>query len=340
MQIILSILLVISSVSQPTEESVARVVVSKDSLSFWIPIEDHESLWRWNSLPAGRDEHEWIFNIPLKESIFPLKEGEAHFAVIQKSLGPPDWVGKIKELLENCMVYFWVTNAESGEMFHKSKIKTFIIPNYAPGLISFTLDIPFYVELIARQRPEIITLQGFDSNGEVYNKTVVVNNQRDPKEEVARNIIGPFSADEYAIYQTVLDRMFNFRKLIRSRQAIYILSPTFHKKIDTYEQNNVKVLKADSVTCNNYFANRVIASDLTSLSKLGFSVINEDSFYTKFKHVDKTGFYKVRLSRIGFGNNNTQALVFFIHAGEGEVVLLEKLNGEWLVTRRVTIWQI
>lgn len=344
MQILLSFLLLFTTDPQTAADSGAVAIVSKDSLSFRIPAYDANDVWKWNALPKGTFEYEWVFDIPVNERTSPPKNRIGHFAVIQESLGPPIVYGDLSELINNSKIYFWVTEEQPGEVSIIRKMDTFVKPTYENGVIKFTFHQPTWVESVTRYRPEVMTLRGCYADGKKYEEPVSVINLKDPREQKARSISGPFTADEYAIYQTVIDRALKEAKRYQPQLKIFIMNPSFCKDLFSNEENNLKVLKADDDTVADYLKKRTVESDLSSLEALGYFVLSTEAFYlTRGVGMDRDAMCGVRVSRIGFNSNRTQAIIYCGHfcvrgSSEGEGIFLKKLNDEWLIERRVTFF--
>jgi hypothetical protein len=344
MQILLSILFFFVGAPEYNADVSAMAIVSKDSLSFRIPARDINDVWKWNALPNGTFEHQWVIDIPVGEWGHEQKKMVAHFAVIQESQGPPIIHGDLSDLLADSKVYFWATEKETGAMYHVRKIDTFVKPTYKNGTIGFTLHRLGWVEPITRFRPETMTVRGYYANGTTYEDPVAVINVKDPREREARSISGPFSPEEYAIYQTVVDRTLHDARRHQPNLKIVILNSAFCQEPYSNERQNLKVLNADDDSVADYLEKRTMEADLTSLKALGYHVWSAESYnFEKRAEGPKTTMCSVRLSRIGFNSTVTQAIVYCGHscgalAGKGEAILLEKMNDEWLVSGRVMLW--
>ena len=189
-----------------------------------------------------------------------------------------------------------------------------------------------------------MTLRGFYADGRTYEDPVTVINLKDPREQKARSISGPFTADEYAIYQTVIDRVLQETRRHQPQLKIFIMNPSFCKDLFSNEENNLKVLNADDDTVADYLAKRIVETDLSSLEALGYSVLTTEAFYlTRGVGMDRDSMCGVRVSQIGFNSDRTQAIIYCGHfcvdrSSEGEGIFLKKLNDEWLIERHVTFF--
>jgi hypothetical protein len=335
MRTFIGFVLVVMIASSPTAAQEATAVVSKDSLEFRIPVPDAVSEWEWNLLPRGTVEHEWVFDISVKQPAkWPFDVGltTIHFGIIQESAGPPAVRGDLSKLLMHSGAYFWAAQEHDGTALPDGAPDLGVSPRYDGGAIRLVIRRRYQVEFMVRLRPEEMTLRGVRVDGSRYEEAVAVINSRDPREAEARAISGPFSPDEYAIYQTVIDRAFHDAMIKFS-----VLNPSVDAGLFSDMDGNIQGLRAADETLADYVKKRSMQTDLMSLTTLGYHIVDS-------KHVDgRERVCSVRVSRIGFNAAGDQALLYCDHScgsltGEGEVILLEKVDGEWRVMRRVGLW--
>jgi hypothetical protein len=348
MQTTIVLLLVLATSSAPAPEKVPSALVSKDSLVFEFSVRDVQALWERNARPKGTIEHEWVFDIPLRQpATWPFNvEGltHVHFGVTQESAGPPVIRGDLSGLIENSTFRFWATSNQEDVVPVPRRLATGAKPGYSDGTVRLVVRWRFPVEFMTRLRPAEMTLRGVRADGSAYEEAVVVNNVRDPREALARTIVGPFSPDEYAIYQAVIDRAFHNAMIHDPDLKSSLLNPSVDAGLFSDMDSNVQALGAADDTLADYLKKRSTVSDLVSLTALGYDVVESEAFQTERKSATAAERRcSVRVSRIGFNAAGDQALLYCDHScgglsGEGEAILLDRVDGEWRVTRRVGLW--
>jgi hypothetical protein len=326
---LLCLIFLLVSASSPAAAAGPTAIVSKDSLVFEIPLRDVDAEWEWNRLPKGSAEHEWVFEIPM--------EGTSYVGVVQVSGGPPAVRGELKDLIARAGVYFW----GGGGDLDLRQSNAFVQPTFNQGVVRVVFYRQNWVEHVVRRRPGAMILRGGFPDGSRYQERVTVLNQRDPREEMARAVRGPFSPDEYAIYQTVIDRIFSDRPLqLRGRYQLdldFVLARRSETGgIFPGEREYPRRLGAHEDTVEDYLEKRTMQGDLKSLAALGYNVMENPGD-------TGNGRCSVRVSLIGFNEARDQAILYCEHScggltAEGEAICLEKVSGEWLVTWRALLW--
>lgn len=350
MRIFLGLILVLAADAPRAADRGAIAIVSKDSVVFHIPVQDTEQVWEWNAAPRGTVEHQWLIRMPVgRQSGWPM-EGNSYFAVVQESDGPPVVRGSVRELLAKSRLLAWVVRDGDGPPSVDENTETFIKPTYKDGAIRFALYQQTRVDRINRMRPANFTVQGVRAGGAEYKGPVVVSHLEDPREQLARTVSGPFTPDEYAIYQTVIDRAFNSgfnaSKRYHADLDFFVLTPSTSSGPGPKEAQSIKILGAGEDTQRDYLARRFDGVDMASLAGIGYRVLDADTMYARQEKASQERQpwpHSVRVSVIGFNEPRDQALVYVETStgnlgGEGAVIRLDKVDGEWLVTWRVGLW--
>lgn len=298
--------------------------VSKDTVSISVPLRHADSTFHWNVAPARTAEHSWIIDID-------LPKGPYRIGVVQCSQGPPAESGTLEDLLLHASVMDWQFAAFNGPLEAGR-------PVFENGSLRLVVTRPEMVQRICRQQPRHFVLRTRVHGEPERRQIVAVTLQRDPGEAAARRIVGPFSADTYAVYQTILARSRN-----RARGPFYLLTPVVHGKLYPNEELALSFLEADDETREAYLHNRTLSATLSSLVALHFSVVERDSFLAAHTpgRRDSLVFFS-SVSRIGFNEFHTQALVYGAYGStQGEftscVYFLEKVEGQWLISRSFEI---
>ncbi|HEX5130988.1 MAG TPA: hypothetical protein VFX92_00725 [Candidatus Krumholzibacteria bacterium] len=353
--LIVLIFLLVAAAPRAAERE-ATAIVSKDSLVFQFTVPDVGARWERNNLPKGTMENvHWVFDFQVPEPVtWPFSEpSAAYFAIFRRSAGPPAEFGDLAELLEDSRVLFSLeTDDGDAETALTTKtVRSTCYPGWETSSRTVCLgararvlvDDYYLVEMMARLRPEAMTLKGIRADGSTYEEAVIVQNLRDPREAKARTIAGPFSPDEYAIYQTVIDHAFG-RHSFEPGQEVLILNPSVDAALFHTPTNLQELLLANDETLDDFMQKRSIKTDLASLTALGHDVADA----AKTDAERRTGQIShwpctVRVSRVGFNSAGDQALLYCDYGkgnlgGEGVLILLDRVEGEWRITRRVSLW--
>jgi hypothetical protein len=341
MRILIGLMLVVPACVPGAAERDATAIASKDSVVFHIPIQDRDAVWEWNKQPHGTVEHEWVIRMPIGRSVGWSIEGTFFIAVVQTSEGPPAVNGSVSELIKHSRVVRRVIPSDDRKEFD-----TFIHPTYHDGVIRVAFYQDWHVEKINRQRPADFRLQGARADGSEYHGAVHVTHLKDSREQLAREVLGPFTPDEYAIYQTVIDRAFfsdfNAGTLYPTERNVFLLNPSTHNGPLQGEESQIKILGVSDEATRDYVTKRSVNADMSSLATMGYRVADADTLYAQRREGEPWK-RSVRVSAIGFNHTRDQALVYVEPsagglASHGEVIRLDKVDGEWLVTMRVLLW--
>jgi hypothetical protein len=193
-------------------------------------------------------------------------------------------------------------------------------------------------------------LHGVRVDGSEYDVPVRVTNLEDPREGAARAIPGPFTPDEYAIYQTVIDRAFNpsFDNSTHYQADLdfLLLIRSTHNGPLEREGKLIMILGASDDAMRDYLAQRSVNANMSSLAAMGYRMVDADTLRAQRDRAmrERTPWPRsVGVSLIGFNGARDQALVYVETStgnlgGKGEVIRLDKVDGEWLPTWRVELW--
>ncbi len=347
MRILIGPILLLAACSAPATDPVATAIVSKDSVVIHITVKDHDAVWEWNKQPEGTVEHQWVVRMPIRKSEGWPFDGDYHVAVVQTSSGPPVLQGDVKDLIKNGRVTAWVIKNGDRPSGDTEGYSAHVKPTYEAGAIRFAFYRGMYVEQIKRTRHAGFRMRGVRADGSEYEGSVRVTNLKDPREQAARTISGPFTPDEYAIYQTIIDRAFDtLPELVGSRPDFVLVSPSADAEPRQTEIDHVKGLGASDDAVRNYLEKRSVKTDMSSLAAIGYRIIDADTLSAQLGWAMRQGkpwIWHVGVSLIGLNNARNLALVYMYRSsgnlgGDGHVICLNKVDGEWLVTRRVMLW--
>lgn len=347
--IFLSSILLFAACSPPASEIVATAIVSKDSVIIDVPVQNHDSVWTWNTQPKDTIDHRWVVLMMAEKSMGRSLEGAFFIGLVHRSAGYPAVSGTVEELVDASRIVTWAVGEgkDGGESPHW--FDTAIRPTYHDGVIRIPIYHWRHVERLNRYRPAKFRFLGVRADGSEYKGGVRVTNLKDPREQIARAISGPFTPDEYAIYQTVIDRAFRSpieRTRYPTATKFYVLNPSTHTGPFRGEPSQIENLGASDDVVQDYLAKRSAAADMSSLAAMGYRVMDADTLYAQRRNEMGRGMpwkLSVRVSAIGFNSWRNQALVYVETSsgnlgGEGFVVRLNKVAGEWLITDRVSLW--
>ncbi|HEX5130986.1 MAG TPA: hypothetical protein VFX92_00715 [Candidatus Krumholzibacteria bacterium] len=296
-----------------TAGPVPSAIVSKDSLAFEIP------------LPEGVAIDAWDIRISRYDRL-----GEKSFGTARITVGPESETG------DRHIICTWTRDRESAPPIQVSARTTFSVDN---DVIRFTFKGPEMVERVTRIRPMHAALRGVGVDGAPYERRLTVTYLRDPREAQARKISGPFSADEYAIYQIVIDRAC-LRLGSEQKVPFVVVTPTTDLRVFTAPQLDLyfEILGVDEDTAADVVSRRSTEADLSSLTQLGYEVTTLEAYM----QWHKSGWngrgepYRraVYVSAIGFNHSRTQAIIYVNNSNESDILRLDKVNGQWHETGR------
>ena len=313
----------------PVDEAIA--FVSVDSLYFWIPVDSGDTTWAWNVAAEGMWDHLWTIDVP-----FPDRKFTVHFSMGRKSDGGAEAHGTFQEMAASAQFYWWSTDDETGAWIQQPwSIGQLEVRDNGVYLIpwqSAFVDIMF-----AYVKPPgyfaTLNLERRSAGRATTHEPVHFDYAPDDAQLDARDISGPLSPDEYAIYDVVFTRHAReFR-----RDPLFLLTPSLggeRFREDTFQ--NVFVLDVDTETIDAFFDASEEKVDLAALGEVGYHILDARA------EPRPAGDF-IRAAPIGFGNKKTEALVYVVLycgnlCGEGVVFHLKKLDGYWIVTQSVLIW--
>lgn len=311
---ILIVLILLLAAPAAAAERVPTAVVSKDSVVFRVP--------------ATSLDERWEIRVPVRMADGWAADGIAYFSIYDYEV--PEFLRKNGVAAERQIDFTWTGDTSTCRF-------PFVTPVLEDGAVVVTLT----GERFSRLRPLSATLHGARPDGVAYQAPFVVKYQDDPREAQARALSGPFSADEYAVYQTVIDRVRNDGDT--GVRDFLLLSPTNALLVDRAQEAWVVIepvmlhafaeLRANDDTVADYVDNWPVGTDLSSLAALGYDVMDADVARERWrKGIDRRR-GNVEVTMIGFNTTRDQALVHLRTYG-GELILLDKIDGEWLVTGR------
>jgi hypothetical protein len=315
-----------------TETVRPTLLVSVDSVYAWFPVDPGQTAWTWNAVAEGAWEYVWEASVVVRDWGNSL-----HFAFVRPSEGGPPQTGSLREMAAGASPYFWSEDTETGSWVLKplpaGRIR---VTDEGIGVRAWDSVAGWvFAYPPVNENFWVATFKLRDSNQEERVATGRVRYVKDRGQDPARRIRGPLSADEYVVMHVVLaDYMRHWRPSPR-----YVLTPT-STWLSSNEEPGLEVLAADGDTEAAYFAARKLQGDTRALGRIGYAVIDADSFFSAPHDINT--FY-AGVSRVGFNRARNQALVYgYYHCGglcgEGEILLLEKIDGYWLIRNRVGLW--
>lgn len=304
---IIALILLLPAHSGYAAERLPSITVSKDAVTFRVP--------------AQSLDDDWEIRFPVGTWAGWESDGTAHISPYDYHV--PVFMAKGDSALFRRELDFTWTGDKSVCRF------PWATPVFADGMVRFSLR-GEGAEPFSRLRPLGAVLHGFRADGSAYQVPFVVTFEKDPREERARSLSGPFSPDEYAIYQTVLDRLWKYD----ARWDFVLLSPT-HGRGPVTVEHALEKLRPDPDTVADYEANRAVGVELSSLKPLGYEVVPDSVYWARWRTLKGASRHRqvVEVTMIGFNDARTQALVLVGMDG-GELIRLDKVEGEWLVTGR------
>lgn len=319
MRTFIGLILLFVAACAPAPALEATAVVSKDSLAFEIPLPDGVAVDTWE--------------IRIRRGGWTGRESLGTARIF---MGPESEPGR------RSITCHWKLEHEQAPPRGASSSAPFSVENQ---VVRFTFKDPRVVEPVTRIRPMHATLRGARADGSTYETRVTATWLKDPREAEARKVSGPFSADEYAIYQTIIDRAHQ-RFGPEPKYPFIVVTPTTVLRGFASPDDNAlyfKMLGVDDDTGVDFVAKRTAEENLSSLTALGYDVMDQDAFMKEFRSWSRASGEKRRsgvyVSPIGFNKARTQALIFSSNSSESEVIRLDKVDGEWLVTRRLLLGQ-
>ncbi len=262
-------------------------------------------------------------------------------SITSESAGPPSVHGTLGYVAANSKVRFWKTPAPGEKPLGPFERETRTIdakPTQDGNVVGVTIHDRDLVEAFARLHLRRMTMRSRRADGSPSTQPVVVTNLKDPREEKARAIDGPFTPDEYAIYQTIIDHAYD-TNIGHPNPGDIIVTPTFGRRKSDLIEPNMQFLDLNDQTIDDYVEKRSITMDTFSLAALGHDVMTEDEYMADHR-AHKVA---ITVSRVGFNKARTQAVIQYAYwcgvlCGEGLGVRLDKIDGRWLIARRISLW--
>jgi hypothetical protein len=320
------------TVSSDTKEPWA--VLSKDSAVFFFPL-DTEADWSWNVLPEDSLEY-----MRIARFTWPDGQGRSDIGLRKLSSGGEKKTGGFEELLQKSRLREWVGSA--GEQMGKRRPPSLIHTEIVQG--GMLVKMPQFrdVERLIGLGADSVTFMWQEPGRPRREQLVEIVYAPDEMEQRAREISGPLSPDEYAVYQTVLSRPH------QNIGVNVVLSPT----LNASHEMVLKVLKnmhtLEQETRDNFIQTIPQVADLNTLSQLDFTVLDADSFDAEVKNKIGKGeapraSNHMRVSRVGFNETRNEAVVYLTyHCGflcaEGLLISLEFRRGSWYIVNRRMVW--
>jgi hypothetical protein len=315
--LIVLILLLIAGTPRAAER-VPTALVSKDSLVFRVPATSLDEIWEIR-FPVTR-ENGWA------------ADGTAFISIYDHTI--PEFMRKNGVAEERVLDFTWTGDTKECRF-------PWLTPILKDGAVVFTIR-GGAAERFARIRPLSAILHGAHPDGTRYQAPVAVTYQKDPREVQARALSGPFTPDEYAIYQTVIDRAWPYAS--DTGPDFIVLSPTNSLFVVPPEElwvsfepamlHAIAELHPHDDTAADFIANWPVRMDLSSLAPLGYEIVDAGPYWERRK--ERLGRHRrdlLDVTMIGFNDARDQALVH-LWAHDGELVRLDKIDGDWLVTGR------
>ncbi|HEX5130987.1 MAG TPA: hypothetical protein VFX92_00720 [Candidatus Krumholzibacteria bacterium] len=327
--IVLILLLLVAAAPRAAERE-AAIIVAPDSTVFEIPLESPDDVWE--------------ISFPVFERMGWEKDG-----AVALSMHTWSGTGYYDSTLQS---HDEATLAWADD---SCQSRASVTPVLSDGVLRCKFG---RMEDMIRLRPIVASLHVSRADGSTYEQPVRVVHIPDPRADIARSLAGTLTADECMIYQLVLDRAITpdvqrveFSSASpRTGQPVpdqpppphyAVVTPTIERGPLPWEAERLGPRGADPDCVANYLENRAVAVDLSSLAPLGYHMMERDALETALKEGSgsERKMRRLEVSRVGFNDTRDQALVFLSWAERGwsgfEIVRLDKLDGEWLVTRRL-----
>ena len=319
-------------------ERPATIVVAPDSVVFEIPM--HSS------------EDEWKVSFPVFERM-----GWEHDGVVTLSMH--EWRSTNANDPTDVRLHDEATLAWGDDA---CKWLSSVTPTFSDGVLRCNFG---RMEGIIRLRPLDARVRVMHADGSGYKEFVQVVYLPDPRAQLARSLAGPLSVDECAIYQRVLDSALPHDdgwgdeivlpppapgqapdQVPTPRVQHYlVITPTTDRGPLPGEADRLAPLGVDEDCIADFLQNRSIAVDLSSLKPLGYDMMERTALEEVIRARDarrqRVAFH-VEVSLVGFNAARDQAIVLVAKSyggsSDSDVIHLDKVDGEWLVTRRLNLY--
>jgi hypothetical protein len=305
------------------QELKPRFIVSEDSLVIWFPIASIDGEWRWNVESEGTVERCWSASIESRSR---------QFCIRQRSEGGKPQTGTFADIAAASEQAYVL-----GERCHKAGS-----PTVRDGGLAWRTEAHFLFEPLLIWRPRTVRMLGWGSGVPDFDQDVVITYEEDPREERARRLDGPLTADEYAVYQTVIARLGHGRQ-----GRLPVLTPSVPAgRWGAWAEGLVVWPGIDSSAVYNYVARADTVVDYSALAQLGYTVAAADSFRSALRSLPRGTFWPyLELSAIGFSDSGDHALVYCHRScggcgtgSDGYIILLKRIGGRWYIDRRIGVW--
>jgi hypothetical protein len=295
--------------------------VTPDSVYAWFPADFPDTL-TWNR--AGRGVWEYVL-----EASVPVGQETVHLAFAHESNGGPPQRGGWQDLVADGYGVFWIEDVHTGEYVLDPRNFARVWTRDGGIVVTTWFSTWLYGKTPPRTRYWTITFvqRGYFDYRKVQRSAEFVP---DVAQDRAREVEGPLSADDYAVLDAVL------RAFLPNAWPSTAVVSTSQRAPGAYFDRSIDGMGADHDTRAAFEVAGRRTIDLSALAQLGYTMVDEEGI------VPGSVLY-LGVSGIGYNHRFDQALVYATTycgglCAEGDMFLLEKVGGYWIIRDAVLLW--
>lgn len=307
--------------------------ITPDSVSVFFPNEwPDTTTFVWNQFSSGL--HEYVM-----EAVIPVGPVDIHLAFFRDSDGGAKQSGSFSEMAADAYGSYWLTNRVTGEIVNGPPLALNAVSVLKNGVwLRAWWPVASYLYGNPWRAPHFWTAtfvrRGLFAFREVRRNAIYVP---DRSQEGVRKVDGALDADDYVVMNLVLKRfMLRFwPSTVVAPRTIVVPKPPPNSPFDFIDQD-ITALRPDTDTRAAFDVVRLKKLDTSALSQLGYTIREPD-------HPPVANTLYIWISGIGYNHARTEALLYASTycgglCGEGDLFLLQKVGGYWVIKYSLTVW--
>lgn len=309
--------------------------LTPDSASIFFPDDwPDTTTFTWNVEPEGVTEY------VIEAVVRVTATTEAHLALIRHSDGGATASGTFEALAQGAESYYWSENPTTGTL-NSAPLEANEI-HFVNGGVLLRVWHPvaewlYSVSALTAHTPSVRFVQrGHFDFKQVHGRIAF---QRDMAQQRARAIDGPLDADDYVVMDVIMRRhaWSGYAIALESRTLFlrnpFGFSPDEGDMFDDYAFN---LLQPDHDTRAAFDVVRMRRLDTSALSQAGYQVVDPGTPLA-------ANTFQFAFSGIGYNHARDEAVVYVTFdcgslCGEGNVYLLSKVDGFWVISDMLMLW--
>lgn len=308
--------------------------VTPDSVSVFFPNDwPDTTTFVWNRY--GRGVREYVM-----EAVVPIGSVNVHLAFMRESVGGPRQYGSFSQMAADAFGSYWVTDRSSGEVLYGPPLAINRVHVLDDGVLLRVWS-PVAGELYGNPPPmprfwtTTFTRRGLFEAKTVRKNAVYVH---DFHQEEVRRVDGALYADDYVVMDLALKEFLRHRwpATVVAPRTLRLPKPPAYLQEFNFIDRDIDALRPDHDTRAAFDVMRLKELDTSALSQLGYTIEEEPD-------APAPNTLYVQLSAIAYNHARTEALLYGTSycgnlCGEGDLFLLQKIDGYWVMKISLVVW--